>query len=382
MGSVVSGVVGGLFGGGGGTGAFGTGQFRAKEYNIDKTAFDPRNLASYQQEQRARTNQSDFINQLQRQMRGEGPSLANLQLQQATDRNIAQQMGQAASQRGVNPALAARLAMNNIAGINQQAAQDSAIIRQQEMMNAQQQLGGAIAGQRQGDLAATDRDLGAKMSREQLGVQQQTGMNQTNQQAFEGAAQRRAGLLGGIGGALGSLFYEGGIVPQTNTITQDPEKVKAFIAAFQGKKKPKKNDDEPMNFSEGGIVPEESKVKKFAKKLSEGMASQSSAPQAESNHQKLGKSIGDAFVGAIKKKEKPQGNDGVINPQAPMMASDGGEVPGRAVTQGDSPKNDFVLALLSPGEIVIPRSASDSKEKAKKFVDQLLDKKYKGGKVC
>ena len=34
----------------------------------------------------------------------------------------------------------------------------------------------------------------------------------------------------------------------------------------------------------------------------------------------------------------------------------GGSVPGRAAVQGDSPLNDRVLALLSPGEMVIPRS--------------------------
>jgi hypothetical protein len=383
MGGVVKGVVGGLFGGGGGTGAMGTGRFRAKEYNIDKNAFDVNGLKSYGQEQGARQNQSNFIQQLQQQMQGQGPSLANMQLQQATNRNIAQTMGQAASQRGVNPALAARLALTNAAGQNQQAAMDSAIIRQQEMLNAQQQLGSQIGAQRQGDLAATDRDLGARMGKEQLGVQQQTGLNNTNQQAFEGAAQRRGNLMGGIGAALGGLFNEGGVVPAPGQITQDPEKVKAFIAAFQGKTKPKKNDDEPMNFSEGGVVPEKSKVKEFAKKLGQGLKdSGGEQQQQQSGQYKAGKGIGDALVGAFKGKAKPQGNDGAINPQVQMTANQGGEVPGRAVTQGDSPKNDFVLALLSPGEIVIPRTASDSKEKAKRFVDQLLDKKNKGGKVC
>lgn len=224
MGDVVKGV----FGSGSSAGIMGTGQFRAKEYNIDRTAFDPTNLASYQQEQAARANQSDFIRQLQAQMRGEGPSLANLQLQQATDRNIAQQMGQAASQRGVNPALAARVAMNNIAGVNQQAAQDAAIIRQQEMLNAQQQLGGAISGQRQGDLAATDRDLGAKMGREQLGVQQQTGLNQTNQQAYEGAAKRRGDFISGVGAALAASDEN-----NKTKIGSGNSKVQAFVDSFK-----------------------------------------------------------------------------------------------------------------------------------------------------
>ena len=60
---------------------------------------------------------------------------------------------------------------------------------------------------------------------------------------------------------------------------------------------------------------------------------------------------------------------------------DGGGVPGKAQIQGDSPKNDTVPALLSPGEEVLPRSvtqAPDAPEKAKEFVQHLM--KIKGKK--
>jgi hypothetical protein len=365
----------------------GTGQFKGKEYKIDKNAFNVNGLNSYNQEQQARNNQSDFIRQLQAQMSGQGPSLANMQLQQATNRNISQAMGQAASQRGVNPALAARLAMNNVASANQQAAMDSGLIRQQEMINAQQQLGSQIGAQRQGDLAATDRDLGARMGKEQLEVQQATGLNNVNQAGYEGAAKRRGEFISNIGsGFMTGGMYEGGVVPKP---TQDPDKVKAFIASFQGKKKPpKKSDDmgEIMDFNEGGIVPEKSKTRAAQESIaseSKAETKKAGAPQLTGHAgagQAVGKGLG-KLVSALK--GKPQGvGDANINPTAMVTANEGGEVPGRAVTKGDSPKNDFVLALLSPGEIVIPRTASESKEKAKRFVDQLLDKKYKGGKVC
>lgn len=39
----------------------------------------------------------------------------------------------------------------------------------------------------------------------------------------------------------------------------------------------------------------------------------------------------------------------------------GGQVPGQANVPGDSPKNDTVHAMLSPNEIVVPRSLADSK---------------------
>lgn len=56
----------------------------------------------------------------------------------------------------------------------------------------------------------------------------------------------------------------------------------------------------------------------------------------------------------------------------------GGEIGGRAKFKGDTRSNDTVPALLSPGEIVLPRSvAQDEKapEKAKKFVEAIKSKK-------
>jgi hypothetical protein len=53
----------------------------------------------------------------------------------------------------------------------------------------------------------------------------------------------------------------------------------------------------------------------------------------------------------------------------------GGKVPGKAKVDGDSSKNDTVPAMLSPGEIVIPRSKVKDPEKAKAFVEAILRKK-------
>lgn len=49
----------------------------------------------------------------------------------------------------------------------------------------------------------------------------------------------------------------------------------------------------------------------------------------------------------------------------------GGSVPGVPKVQGDSPKNDTVPALLSPGEVVIPRTAAGSPNMAAQFVRHL-----------
>jgi hypothetical protein len=54
------------------------------------------------------------------------------------------------------------------------------------------------------------------------------------------------------------------------------------------------------------------------------------------------------------------------------------EVPGKAKFKGDTRSNDTVPALLSPGEIVLPRSVAqdeEAPEKAKKFVEAIKTKK-------
>lgn len=76
--------------------------------------------------------------------------------------------------------------------------------------------------------------------------------------------------------------------------------------------------------------------------------------------------------------------------QLAIELSHGGRVPGKAPMFGDHKSNDVVSAKLSPGEIVIPRSAAQDKESAKEFIDNmpfgktrdLLKNKYNcGGKV-
>lgn len=66
--------------------------------------------------------------------------------------------------------------------------------------------------------------------------------------------------------------------------------------------------------------------------------------------------------------------------QAFMAFDNGGYVPGQAQHAGDTLKNDTVPAMLSPGEIVIPRSIVQGKDAAKKaadFVAAVLAKKGK-----
>lgn len=76
---------------------------------------------------------------------------------------------------------------------------------------------------------------------------------------------------------------------------------------------------------------------------------------------------------------------GMITPVGPQSRvgqhlhamKSGGAVAGRATVAGDDSKNDTVPTMLSPGEIVIPRSitqSADAGKKAASFVEQVLAK--------
>ncbi len=86
-----------------------------------------------------RNNQADLVRRLEAMSRGEGPSVSREMLNQATEKNVAQQNALAAGGRGGN--LGAMVAMNNTGRLGAQAAQDAALGRVQEQNNAINNLG-------------------------------------------------------------------------------------------------------------------------------------------------------------------------------------------------------------------------------------------------
>jgi hypothetical protein len=73
------------------------------------------------------------------------------------------------------------------------------------------------------------------------------------------------------------------------------------------------------------------------------------------------------------------GRDVAGDRQDPTHKAHGGVISGQARVSGDSKKNDTVPTMLSPGEIVIPRSHANDPGKAKAFIDQLFSNKMSGG---
>lgn len=169
----------------------------------------------------ARGMQMSLIQQLQDQAAGRGPSLAQMQLQQGTDRNMAQAMALGQSQRGAGAAGMMKGIQGQQAGIAQGMAGDSAMLRLQEQMAAQQQLGQNLGATR----GADQNFAGMGMQNNQFNAGQQNSMMGGNADRAAAAAQAQAKLdlerekllndqaakaspMGAIGGILAAFSDE------------------------------------------------------------------------------------------------------------------------------------------------------------------------------
>lgn len=194
-----------------------------------------------------------LLGQVQGVANGTGPNAAQAQYGQNVAQSIQQAAGLVASQKGLNPATAARLAARAGAGMLQQAAGNAATLQAQQQLAAQQQAAGIIAQQAglqsqqaqaqaglqsqyaqmglqgagmAGNLASTQvgQQIGQLAQQSGLNLQQQQVLQQAlatgNQQAIQqnlglasinsGVAQQNAQMqgqaIGGIFNAVGSVF--------------------------------------------------------------------------------------------------------------------------------------------------------------------------------
>lgn len=151
-----------------------------------------------------RQNQANLIGRLEALASGQGPSLAQAQLDAATERNQRGQQAFAAGARGPNAAMAQFQAANNMAGLGAQAAQDATAARIAEQQMALQQLGLTIHGAR-----GSDED----MSRFNAGQRNDVGLaNMNSQQNNNQLRMQLLQMLGGMSGGptLGEQLLAGG----------------------------------------------------------------------------------------------------------------------------------------------------------------------------
>jgi hypothetical protein len=177
------------------------------------------------QQDQTRNMQMTLIQQLQDQAAGRGPSLAQMQLQKGTDQNMAQAMALGQSQRGAGAAGMLKGIQGQQAGIAQGMAGDSAMLRLQEQMAAQNALGTQLGGARGQDMGAAQYNAGAANQAGQFNAGQQNTMANANAQRQADAATAQAKLdmerekmlndqaakaspMGAIGGILAAFSDE------------------------------------------------------------------------------------------------------------------------------------------------------------------------------
>lgn len=125
---------------------------------------------------------------------GKAPSVAELQLREAEQRQEANQLGLASrASGGGNVALALRTAANNIGRLNQGSAADAAILRAKEIEAAREGLGGLITNTRTGDIsfAGQNANLATDVSKTNAGLDTSATLK-----AAELEAARRAANAG------------------------------------------------------------------------------------------------------------------------------------------------------------------------------------------
>jgi len=185
---------GGLLGMLGGSSTFQTGNIYGRDQLQQET----------NQQGQIYNGQQGLAQQLQSQMMGQGPNPAQLQYLQNVGSNNANAAGLIAGQRGVNPALAARMGANAGSAANMQAANQAAQLQQQQQLAATSNLGNLYGQMQQGNLGYQN-----------LYGQQALGASRLNQNTSISNAQGNQSLIGGIFGGIGSALgiAHGGEVP-------------------------------------------------------------------------------------------------------------------------------------------------------------------------
>lgn len=188
-----------FFGNGENPGILGTGQYKSKGayqpgdtsgiqgYDGFQNAYAQRagqvqgwgqNQIGNQQDQ-FRQQQSALANALAARAYGNaGPSAAEMQMRQGGQQQVANALALAATQRSANSGNAAYGFANQRAGINQQTGGDINMLRSQEQMQARDQLGQLLQGQR-------TQDLGMAQGQAQLDTQQRQAQDAITQQYLQ-----------------------------------------------------------------------------------------------------------------------------------------------------------------------------------------------------
>lgn len=377
-------------------------------------------------------NQSSVFNQLQGVANGTGPNPALAQLNQATGQNVAAQNALMAGQRGssANVGLLARQAAMQGGNVQQQAVGQAANMQAQQSLNAMGQLGNLASQQVAQQANATTGLNQARQSEQQallnslaqendarVGMQSNINTGASNLAGIN-TAHAQNGLVGGLG--LSGILAHGGMVPESTAAYAGGGQVQPYAEggqvdlqefgspqSFVGRFLTGGSQFQPSNMPQdphamqpidgGGAMPSYGAFKKLSTPSKDQFSSINKANGDIGTGQKFtvdgaGADIGGtATAGGVAESEAAMASEVAAGEAAAdaaaaslaadegvgilALASHGGKIPGKAQVKGDSYQNDTVPAVLSPGEIVIPRSILESKnpvQAAAQFVKHTL----------
>lgn len=326
-------------------------------------------------QQQIYANQQALALQLQKNMAGVGPNPAQTQYEQNAQQNINNAQGLIASQRGLNPALATRLGANAATNANQQAAGQASILQQNQQLGATQALSNLYGQQQQGNIG-----------QQQLYVAPNTAAMQTNASVANANQQNAAGIVGGLLGAAGSgatmfkaqggeiapqRFDMGGAVSSLSSGFGPQSQAGGYLNQGFG----------PLGGLGGsGGAALQKGFSSFGVKAP-SLPGSSTTPNSITGGSLAAGEEGAPLAGGAADVIAEAGPLAALAAKGGMMGKNfkpGGKVPGKASVAGDSYANDTVPAIVSPGEIVLPRSvtqAKDAPKKAAAFVQAILAKK-------
>jgi hypothetical protein len=360
----------------------------------------------------------ELLNQLMAASRGQGPSAAQAQLQAGMDQAISAQAAQAASARGaMNPAVL-RQQQQQLAQASQQQAGQAAAVSAQEQQQAMQTAAQAVAQQRgiESQENTTSMQVQAEIQKGNFQAAQDL-VKQQVQQRFDSSRQQ----TDAINQALAQGQIDQGTAERLNAELKTrvaQTNAETIFKAAQGDQAAELESQALKaqvidNWVKSGMAYDQAHTQadQFWAKFQQDArvaAAQTATSQyatktglaAQSNKGIIGgiaSVIGSIFYkGGVVGEKRCYAAGGPVQP--PMAVSSGGlavhpEILNQPAPQpatppstgapipGDHPANDVVSAQLSPGEIVIPRSAvSSGRSGILSFIDA-LDKEGKLGEA-
>lgn len=354
------------------------------------------------QAQNALGNQSQVYNQLQGVVNGVGPNPAQTMLQQSTGQNVANQAALMAGQRGAgaNVGLMARQNAQLGSGIQQQAAGQGATLQANQSLNALNSAGQMASTQANQQIGQMNANTAANLQEQGNLFGAQNNINQVNSRLIEGNSQQQESALGGSMSGAGSAmaaFAGGGVVGDPNQPQGQPKS--SFGQYLQSMSNGNGNQ------GQRSLAPMQKGMNSFGAGLGKmianwsgpaGSAVNRSDDQTQQDYLDADVALGTHPGDEIGPQTEPQALAGT-EVQMPADNSNflnetfakggsvgsklkaGGKVPGKPRVGGtvNTYKNDTVAAALSPGEVVLPRSVTQSKDPvnaAAQFMAALIKK--------